>query len=211
LRDFLSQHPEVLRSPAFFIGQLQILGSFPRRSRETEMVEDFMAGIFIFTMFVTAATFLGFIVKMAVDHRRWLRIARVQSEVHTKLLDRFSNNQDLLAYIQTPAGKHFLQSAPIVTETGPRSLNAPVNRILWSVQAGVVLALAGIGLNYVSGRVMQELAGALSVIGVLAISLGIGFASSAVVAYVLSRRLGLLDQSPGSPTTANPGGTPPDA
>ena len=33
---------------------------------------------------------------MLVDHRRWLRQSKVQTEVHTKLLDRFTSNDDLL-------------------------------------------------------------------------------------------------------------------
>ena len=37
----------------------------------------------------------------------------MQYQVHNKLLDRFTSNEDLLAYVQTPAGRRFLESAPI--------------------------------------------------------------------------------------------------
>lgn len=215
LKEFIAKHPEIVRSPGFFVGEVQNIdvGFRPNGGRSTasRMFEDIMTGFFVFTMFVTIATFLGTLIKMVIDHRRWLRVSKVQSEVHAKLLDRFAASQDLLAYIQTPAGRHFLESAPIVTDAGSRPISAPVNRILWSVQVGVVLALAGIGLNYVSGAVIEDIAQPLTVIGVLALALGIGFVLSALVAYVLSRRLGLIDQTPGTPPIANPGATPPHA
>ena len=48
-----------------------------------------------------------------MENRRWNRIFRLQTEVHTKLIDRFGNNQELLTYMDTEAGKRFLEAAPI--------------------------------------------------------------------------------------------------
>jgi hypothetical protein len=84
-------------------------------------------------------------------HRRWGRLAKVQAEAHTKLLDRFTANDELIAYVQSPAGSQFLQSAPIALDPGARRMGAPFNRILWSVQAGLVLGMAGLGLRFISG------------------------------------------------------------
>ncbi len=81
----------------------------------------------------------------------------------------------------------------MLSEGAPRPLGAPVSRILWSVQAGVVLAVAGLGLLFVSGRVIPEVAEALWVFGVLALALGLGFVFSAFVAYFISRRMGLFE------------------
>jgi hypothetical protein len=122
---------------------------------------------------------------------RWTRLSKIQTDVHTKLLDRFSSNEDLLAYIQTPAGRKFLESAPIPLET-PRSIGAPLGRILLSVQVGAVLAVGGIGLMIVAGRTVDEVREPLGALGVVAIALGIGFLLSAVMAYVISQRLGLF-------------------
>ena len=121
----------------------------------------------------------------------WLRVTRVQAEVHGKLLDRFASNEDLLAYIQTPAGRKFLESAPIPLDT-PRSISAPLGRILWSVQAGAVLAVGGIGLMIVAKNTVDEVREPLGALGVVAIALGIGFLISAVMAYMISQRLGLF-------------------
>jgi len=132
------------------------------------------------------------IIRTFVDSRRWNRLARVQAEAHTKLLDRFTSNEDLLAYIQSPAGAKFLEAAPISLDAGPRSVAAPMGRILWSVQGGVVLIAAGIGLAMI--RVPSGQDGTpLQALSILAIALGVGFLVSAVVSYFISWRLGLIE------------------
>jgi hypothetical protein len=116
--------------------------------------------------------------------------------VHSKLLDRFTSNEDLLAYMQTDAGRRFLEAAPLRLPDEPRSLAAPFSRILWSMQVGIVLLLTGIGFLYVSSTFIDEPAELFRVLGVVALALGGGFLVSAAAAYLLSRRLGLLDPAP---------------
>jgi hypothetical protein len=70
-----------------------------------------------------------------------------------------------------------------------------VGRIIWSLQAGLVLAALGIGFRLVQQNVSAEAAEGFFIIGVLALSLGIGFAASAVLAYFVSTRLGLVPKS----------------
>jgi hypothetical protein len=133
------------------------------------------------------------IIRTLLDYRRWLRVTRVQAEVHGKLLDRFASNEDLLSYIQTPAGRKFLESAPIPLDADvSRTVSAPINRILWSVQAGVIIAAGSMGLLYISGREIQEIGRPLFAMGSVGLALGAGFVVSALVSYLLSRRLGLV-------------------
>jgi hypothetical protein len=197
LANFLKQHPEVRSLPAFF---LEHVGPFdfwvPRQERETDatrlwrnMMESFaVAGVFLTVTFV-----LIWIVRTLVEYRRWNRTSKIHTEVNNKLLDRFTSNEELLAYIQTPAGRKFIESAPLPIDTPARQVAAPLSRILWSVQVGVVLAAGGVGLFYVSRRVIEEVAQPFFAVAVLAISFGVGFAASAAASYVLSRRLGLLE------------------
>jgi hypothetical protein len=112
--------------------------------------------------------------------------------VHNKVMDRLTSSEELLAYMQTPAGKRFLESTPIAMDAGPRAVSAPVGRMLWSVQVGLVLAAAGVGLQFVSRSVDKVAAQPMFAFGVLAIAIGGGFLLSAVVSFFLSRRLGLL-------------------
>ena len=90
---------------------------------------------------------LVWLIRTLVDYRRWNRLAKVQTDFHTKILDRFTANNDLLTYIQSPAGSKFLQSTPIMLDAAPRSMGAPLGRILWSLQGGIVLACGGFQAN----------------------------------------------------------------
>jgi hypothetical protein len=200
LTAFLAVHPEVARNPAFFFGTVSDNGD---RGAMGVFGDVMMTG----TAFLAFSAFLGtiaFVARGILDHRRWLRASRVQTEAHTKLLDRFSSNDDLLAYIQTPSGRRFLESGPISVDPGPRASGAPIGRILFSVQAGLVLSTAGIGLQIVSARVAEDVGQGLNVMGVLALSLGVGFILSSAVAFVLSKRLGLLEPPPAGGESAAP-------
>ena len=196
---FLAKHPEVQRNPAYFFERVQGSGSgYYREDQSTQayrMWEDVLGGLAGITVAIIVLSCLGWIIRSLIDYRRWARLSRVQAEAHNKLLDRMTANEELLAYVQSPAGARFLQSAPISLDPGARSIGAPFNRILWSVQAGLVLAAGGFGLQYVSGRVTSEAAQPVFAMGVLAVALGIGFVLSAGVSYFLARRLGLFDNS----------------
>jgi hypothetical protein len=134
------------------------------------------------------------LIRMVVTSRRWNKLSKVQYDVHSKLLDRFTTNEDLLAYMQTPGGRRFLEAAPLRLPDEPRSMSAPLTRILWSIQAGIVLVVTGIGLLYVSENfTAEEPARFFMVIGVITLALGGGFIISAIAAYGVSRKLGLLD------------------
>jgi hypothetical protein len=141
-----------------------------------------------------AAGMIVWLTRTLIDARRWNRVAKVQTEVHMKLLDRFANNDELLAYVQSPAGSRFLESAPITLDAPQRSVGAPLSRILWSVQGGVVLLAGGFGLMFVSSRVdVAEASQPMRVLGILAVALGLGFIVSAVISWVISQRLGLIE------------------
>jgi hypothetical protein len=141
---------------------------------------------------------LAWLVRSAIDYRRWLRAMKIQTEAHTKIVDRLASNEDLLAYMQSAAGQRFLTSSPVAPPSMDQftpPMGAPFNRILWSVQAGVVLTTAGAGLWLAKNGIIDEAAQAMQVVAVLTMALGIGFVLSALASYGLSRQLGLL-QSP---------------
>ncbi|MET0213022.1 MAG: hypothetical protein ABW292_08470 [Vicinamibacterales bacterium] len=202
LAAFLKQHPEVRMSPGFFFEQIGYIDFYQPESRDTPAVRiwrDLIQFVAVAGIFLTIASGLIWIIKTIVEYRRWNRVSKVHTEVHNKLLDRFTANEDLLAYMQTPAGKSFLESAPLSLDSPTRPMGAPLGRILWSVQAGVVLAAAGLGLLFVSGRVVDEVAQPLFAIGVLALAIGAGFVVSAAASFLLSRRLGLFEAQPAPP------------
>ena len=196
LAAFLVDHPEVVHNPIYFFGS-------PYQS--SGLWEPLTA----FLVFLTMVGLLTWLIRTLIDYRRWNRLSKVQTEAHSKLLDRFTANEDLLAYIKTPAGQRFLESAPISLGTEAPAVGAPTNRILWSVQAGLVLALGGFGLHFAIPRLTDEgAADGLYVMGTLAIGLGIGFVLSAVASLIISNRLGLLSEWPGNRPDRE-GSTPP--
>ena len=188
LQAFLKEHPEIARNPSYFFGQ----PDNQRRPNPTDALAAILAGTGLFIFFMTLLITVGSMGQQVVAYRRWVRQTRMQIDVHTKILDRMQSNEDLLAYVQTPAGRTFLEFAPAGPAPETRVSSAPFGRILWSVQAGVVLASLGIGLRYAQGHVPEEIVPAFTVLGVIVMSLGLGAVVSAVVAYVLSSRLGLL-------------------
>jgi ABC-type Fe3+-siderophore transport system permease subunit len=196
LASFLSQHPEVAHSPAFYLSSISIPEDGVRENGSERVWRATMEGVTIFGVFALATSVLIWLVRTVIDHRRWSRVSKVQADVHNKLMDRFTANDDLLAYIQTPAGKRFLESAPLALDAGPRAVSAPIGRIIWSVQVGLILAAAGVGLQIVSRSIEKTVSQPLFAMGILGVSIGAGFVLSAIVSYILSRKLGLWEPPP---------------
>jgi hypothetical protein len=193
LAAFLQQHPEVSHNPGFFVGQPHWERNRDPRTASIDAWREMLHAVVIFGGFLLAASVFIWLIRTFIDYRRWLRLTRIQTDAHTKLLDRLTSNEDLMTYIQSPSGRRFLESAPISLDGGgSRPVSAPVSRILMSLQAGVVLACGGVGFIYASGRVVEDVAPGLFTIGVLSIAFGVGFFASAILAYGLSERLGLL-------------------
>ena len=125
------------------------------RSRQRQECYGLLAGYRSSSAFlIVIGLVVIWLVKTLVEPRRWNKLSKVQNEVHSKLLDRFTSNEDLLAYMQTPAGRRFLESAPIPAGRR-RPVGAPFSDSL--VGPGWSRAAAdGLGLLYVSSRFIDE-------------------------------------------------------
>jgi hypothetical protein len=197
LAAFLEQHPQIAHNPSFFVGERR----FDEQSNNPriEMVRTLQkavefAGIVLIIMTIT--TGIIFLVKTVVDHWRWQRAMKAQNDLNAKLIDRFASSEDLLAYIQSPQGKA-LTEGPIMPQAAPRAMGAPLSRIFWSMQSGIVLGALGGGLMVVSSTAAEpEVVTFLNGVGIVVLMIGIGFAVSAAVSYLLSHRLGLVQSLP---------------
>lgn len=191
---FLAQHPEIPQNAPYYLSGF----SFDDRQGQNNsmrLIDQFIESTTITIVFLVILGTVVWLIRTVLEQRRWNRLSKIQAEVHGKLMDRFSSNEELLTYVQTPSGRRFLESGPSpLQESAPaRSIGAPLSRILWSVQAGVVLAIAGVGSLFLSGRLAYEASQFFFVIGVLALALGAGFVLSAAASYALSRKLGLFE------------------
>jgi uncharacterized membrane protein HdeD (DUF308 family) len=196
LAAFLEQHPEIAHNPAYFVGQnrYEEQNINPRIEMIRAMHNGIeFAGVAIIVMTITIG--ILFLVRTVVEHWRWQRAMKAQADFNSKLIDRFASNAnlaELMAYLQSPQGKA-LTDMPAMPQAAPRAMGAPLSRIFWSLQSGIVLGALGAGLMVVSGTTDDlDVGPFLNGVGVVVLMIGIGFAVSAVVSYVLSQRLGLV-------------------
>jgi hypothetical protein len=108
------------------------------------------------------------------------RGAKLQVELKMKLIEKFGSSQELLAYIETDAGKQFMRSivgaAPAATDVYKPVIGAFWWSILFAVMGGALL--------FLRGRI-PDAGDGLEIIGTLAVALGVGVAVSTTVACLL--------------------------
>jgi hypothetical protein len=197
LASFVAQYPDVPRNPAYYLERYEgtYYVSQPRDARQEAigMWRNVLEFLGAFSVFTVGAIALFSIVKYLIEYRRWHRISKVNAEVHNKILDRFGSNEELLAYIDSPAGRRFLEATPIAPNAGAGSrVAAPYGRILLSVQIGVLLLALSLGFMWVSSRAIEEVREVFMGLSIVGLTLGLGCVVSAVASYLLSRKLGLL-------------------
>ena len=154
-----------------------------------QILDDF--GGFLIFLVITMS--ILWIVRSALEHRRWHKMVKVQTETHTKLLDKFGSSQEMLTYMDSEAGRRFLETA-VFDSQNKRSIALPYGRILWSVQIGVIAGVMGIGLLYLRGKVDADADMGLLIFGTMLSTLGLGFLVSGGVSYLLANFMGLLKQ-----------------
>ncbi len=196
---FLAAHPGIARDPAYFLDRVRVntgeTWEPDERSRARQEIAEILAGMAAFVAFLLVTGVVVWVIRAIIENRRWNRVSKTQYDVHSKLLERFATNEELMAYIQTPVGRRFLESGPAPVPGSAQPVSAPFSRILWSVQVGIVLLAAGVGLFGLSRNLHADAGVFFTVFGVLALALGAGFIASGGAAWALSKRLGLLDRS----------------
>jgi hypothetical protein len=206
LAQFMASHPDIARNPEFYLFS-NLNPSDRRRDKALERViwpdrapPDYqpsqasaimhdLVPIILFPVFFLAVVW---VVRIFVDSRRWNRTFKQQSEIHGRLIEKLGTSQELVAYMETEAGKRFLMASPIAPgpEFGQRMPNT-VSRVLTSLSTGIVVALLGVGFLLLrnAGPNTSE---PMLITGTILLMPGIGFILSAGVTWVLARRLGLM-------------------
>lgn len=223
LAEFLAAHPEIARNPeGYLFARVRSEEGGPDQALERAVWPELVprndswsatdvigpiAALGAFACFLCA---LVWFVRQFLENRRWGRIFKLQSEVHGRLIDKFSSNQELAGYMGTEAGRRFLEAAPIPVGFEPeqRMPNA-VARVLTPLQIGIVLVLLGVGF-FLLRHVRVEMYEPMLVLGTVALMPGLGFIISAGITWVLAGRLGLIPENPEAsnrmtPTRFGPG------
>jgi len=216
LGQFLVSHPEVARNPDYYLfTHLNCPGCRRSEALERSVWPDFsqprenysatreiahdLIPMVAFACFLIALIWL---IRQLLENRRWSRIFKLQSEVHGRLIEKFSSTQEIASYMGTEAGRRFLEAAPIPVgfESDQRMPNA-VGKVLVPLQAGIVLVLLGAGflfLRYAS----PDMNIPMLVLGTIVLMPGIGFIISAGITWVMASRLGLIPDAPAAPSNS---------
>ena len=125
LAQFLMSHPDVARNPEFYLFSRVSEGRGSRDqaleravwpelstqympSQTHQVMEDITPMIVLPLLFAA----IVWMIRLFVENGRWNRTFKQQSEIHARLIDKFSSSQDLAAYMETEAGKRFLTGLP---------------------------------------------------------------------------------------------------
>ena len=201
LQAFLESHPLVKADPRAFISARSWRSPQGGRDETEELLSYFIP----FSVFVCMLLAVLWVVRTILENRRWNKSFKVHEDVHTKLIDKFASGQELTAYMESDAGRRLLEWTPPSIEG---RMPFAAGRILWSLQAGLILGLAGASLLsvrfYVPDAAQQTGArSVLLVFGALGLAIGLGFCLSAILSYGISKHLGLLGG--GAHDAAGPG------
>ena len=210
LAQFLQDHPETGRNPQFYLfsdlrdqghRNYQLLHpksgfEYPEQLQAHPGLEMLLNTVGPFLVFLCVAGVMVWLIRVLLQNRRWGKIFKMQSAVHGQLIEKFGSSQELMGYMQTEAGKRFLEAAPIATEFDQKRLPNVVSRVLTSLQVGVVLSMLGVGLLLVrhGARMDGDVRIALLVLGMVLLMPGIGFILSAAATWVLAKKLGLMPE-----------------
>jgi hypothetical protein len=131
----------------------------------------------------------GFIVWTITTNIRRAKVAHIVADLHGKVLEKCSANQELMGYVQSDAGRRFL-------ETAAESQANPTSRILNAVQAGTILSLLG-GAGIIVSNLHRDVdvREFFVTLGWLVLSVGLGFLVSAGISYGLCKSWGLLNRT----------------
>jgi hypothetical protein len=205
LETFLQRHPEVVRNPDFYLfanlpsgpgrrGDRLVRRTWMGEPREQSEEPAFrlLREVGPFIILVTLLGTLLWLIRILLENRRWGRIFKMQTEVHGRLIEKLGNNEELISYMNTEAGRRFLEAAPIPVDfERDQRVPAALSRVLAPLQIGIVLTLLGAGLLALRNNI-PEVSSALLVFGIVILMPGVGFIISAGITWLLAARLGLM-------------------
>jgi hypothetical protein len=145
--------------------------------------------VIVFPFFLVT---VGYIVWISVTTMARKQRVKIMVEFHTRLLDKLGTVRDFSDFMQTEAGQRFMKD--LTAE--PIAAGGAKDRILRAAQVAAVLACLGIGmlaLRFLLPAATQAAQQVFATLGVIALSLGVGFAASAATSFRLAGRLGLID------------------
>jgi hypothetical protein len=140
--------------------------------------------------FIAIVSMVGFYATIAIVivafSRSKERRTELQTQVQSKLIDRFGSAPELIDFLQSDAGHQFVEGF----HNAPRY--AAREKILSGLRRGIITTLLGLGLLAIFAADIRDNWGFIYP-GCLVLALGLGFFLSTFVSMKLSRSWGLID------------------
>ncbi|HSY34353.1 MAG TPA: hypothetical protein VK814_01250 [Acidobacteriaceae bacterium] len=130
---------------------------------------------------------IGWIVWVVFTSLRRYLIAKTKARLQEKILERITSSDALATLAANDSGRHFLESIT-VEDSQPVS---PSGRILFGIQAGLVLLCFGLAILTLH-RHIYDPNGGFIIVGTGGIGLGLGFLTASAASLLMSRKLGLI-------------------
>ena len=142
----------------------------------------------LMTMMIVFPTFAGGIIWLIQKIMDWRKFKRLL-EFNTKLIDRFSNPEDLKAFLETGSGDQIFKLINVEEQS-----HTTRQKLMSSMTKAIVLVCLGIGFFIIAEFKMfgPEVQG-LGAFGIIAMALGIGFLISTALSFKLSQKWGIID------------------
>jgi len=134
---------------------------------------------FGFIAFVIASAWIVFVFISSMRDKR-------KFELHNKLIDKFSNMNELNNFLKSDSGSDFLKSLTIEGI-------APKEKLLKSISTGIILGVLGVALFFV-GKIFAAESRYFNAAAIIAIALGLGYLISTIVSVILSKKWGIIDK-----------------
>jgi len=138
-------------------------------------------------MVITVTMFLlvlGFVAKNFFDWKK----ANQKAELNHKLMDKFTNGQELNAFLATDGGAKFIQSLHF---NGHSTIGSAKERILSALKVGVIFIFIGIAL-FVNGTIFNYEARFFNATAIIAVAVGAGYLVSTIITYILGKKWGII-------------------
>jgi len=130
---------------------------------------------------------IGWVVWVVFTTLRRYLIAKTKARLQEKILERITSSDALATLSANDSGRHFLESITVEDSQPP----SPIARILFGIQAGLVLLCFGIAILTLHRHIYDPVGGFI-IVGTGGIGLGLGFLFASAASIFVSRKLGLI-------------------
>jgi hypothetical protein len=215
LAAFLTAHPEVARNPDYYLfTNLTSANGNRQQALQRELwpqymhsdsnrddplntfIRDDLSPIIIVPCVFFA---LAWGLRSLLAGRRQSKILKAQGDLQSRLIDKLGSSQELTAYLSSEAGQKLLGGVGTEALNTSTQMQIPFTfeRILRPLQIGAVLVLLSAGalaLRFISIETSAQLA--YMVTTIVLFTAGLGFILSAVIAWAMAKKLGVLPTKP---------------